>query len=373
MIGHVVLDALFLDPGVSGGPETYMRSLVPALARARPGLRLTVITSRRGAVALRRDGWEQFAAVEALPSDDTERVRKLLSQQWLLPRRARALGADLVHSLSNLAPIRAAPPQIITLFDVIFLHQRSMGLLSRVGIGTVVRRSAPRAQAVITLSEVSRRAILDTLALDKQRVVVIPPGVSDPPDLAADIEEVRARRQLPSGRIVLCVAAKRPHKNQELLLRALPALPADVSVVCAGHDDGYQAALAHLADDLGVGHRLRLLDYLPESELEALWRMAACAALPTRAEGFGLPVLEAMRRGVPVACSDIPVLREVAAQAAQFFDPDDPGDAAAAIMRAIDDLGAGQAGRARAARFSWEHAAEATLAMYERAVAPGTR
>ena len=81
--------------------------------------------------------------------------------------------------------------------------------------------------------------------------------------------------------------------------------------------------------------------------------VAACAAFPTRGEGFGLPVVEAMRRGVPVACSDLPVLREVGEDVPHYFDPDDPAAAAAAIRAAMEDGGAGRRGRERAAAFSW--------------------
>ena len=89
-----MLNALFLDPSASGGPETYMRGLVPALARARPAARLTVVTTRSGAAALRRDGWDEWAGVRELPCEDGQRLRRTWAEQVLLPapRPARPCG-----------------------------------------------------------------------------------------------------------------------------------------------------------------------------------------------------------------------------------------------------------------------------------------
>jgi glycosyltransferase involved in cell wall biosynthesis len=168
---------------------------------------------------------------------------------------------------------------------------------------------------------------------------------------------------------VLCVGAKRPHKNQELLVRAVPSLPEDAVVALVGHPETYDAELRSLAGELGVTERIRFIDFVPDAELEALWRLAACVAFPTLGEGFGLPVLEAMTRGVPVACSDIPVLREVGDDVPFYFDPRDPKSAATAIATAMDGGDRVQAGRERAAGFSWEKAALGTFDAYERAVA----
>jgi glycosyltransferase involved in cell wall biosynthesis len=165
------------------------------------------------------------------------------------------------------------------------------------------------------------------------------------------------------------VAAKRPHKNQELLVRALASLPADVAVVLVGHAEPYENELRRLAAELGVARRVHLLGYVTDSDLEGLWRAAACAAFPTLGEGFGLPVLEAMQRGVPVACSDIPVLREVGGPVPHYFPPHEPEAAARAIQDAWSDAAAAAAGRARAAGFTWEAAARGTWEAYERALA----
>ena len=361
----IAFDALFLDPGVSGGPETVLRGLVPAIAAAAPRLDITVVTSRRGAVALHADGWGDVARVVSLPSDDDRRVRKLVTQQVMLARLARERGFELVHSLSNLGPVRLGVPLVLTVYDVIFLRERTMSALSRLSIGAVVRAAAPRAAAIVTMSQASRTQIAEDLRVDPARVHVVPaPG--RPPGPSADPAALAARLGLTGRRVVLNVGAKRRHKNQALLVEAMARLPGDVALVLAGHDGGEAAALRAAAAGSPASARIVQLDYVPDDELEALYALAACVALPTRAEGYGLPVLEAMARATPVACSDLPVLREIGGAAAVYFDPDDAACAAAAIERAIASDGLAARGREQAARFSWDRAAQRHLDIYAR-------
>jgi glycosyltransferase involved in cell wall biosynthesis len=263
---------------------------------------------------------------------------------------------------------------VVTLHDVIFFRHRNFGAATTFAMRLVAARVARGATVVITISETSRRDIIDVLRIPGERIVVVYQGVGRP--LAGETAsegDVRDRYVLGDGRVVLCVAAKRPHKNQELLVRALPLLPEDVSLVLAGHPEPYDRTLRATAARLGIADRVRFPGYVPDRDLEGLWRLAAAAAFPTLAEGFGLPVLEAMARGVPVACSDIPVLREVGGDAAAYFDPRDEAGAAEAIAGLLSrDGGAARAaaGRERAAAFSWDAAARGTFEAYERAMRP---
>jgi glycosyltransferase involved in cell wall biosynthesis len=367
---HVALNALFLDPGVSGGPETYVRGLVPALARAFPRLRLTVFTTRRGARALRADGWTDFARILHLPVDEGERVRRLLAEQVLVAAAARMHGADLLHSLASIGPVLPLTRAVVTLHDVTFTRIRTFGTATTLAMRLIVTGAARTADVLISGSEAARDDVCTALHIDRKRFVVVPHGAGRAPDVApAPAGPLRERLALDDRRIVLCVGAVRPHKNQGLLVEALPRLPDDVALVLAGvHELGVDE-LRSTAAQLGVADRLRMPGYLPDAEVEALWGMASCLAFPTRGEGFGLPMLEAMRRGVPVACSDLPVLREVGGDAARYFPTHDGAAAAAAIRAAMDDPAAPARGRERAARFTWEAAAHGTHAAYERALA----
>jgi glycosyltransferase involved in cell wall biosynthesis len=368
---HVGLNALFLDPGRSGGSETYVRELVPRLVQARPDTRFTLVCSRRGASALRAEGWGEMLVLEALASDDDERLRKLFAEQVTLPWLTRRRRFDLLHSLANMAPIRVGRPSVMTILDVIYATHATMSWASRVAIWGVVRRAAPRADAVVAISAAARGEILAALpALDPARVSVVRLGGGRRGSEPEAIDTVRARVGLPPGaRLVLCVGALRAHKNQVLLAPALRSLPADVHIVCVGSDTEQGDVVRATARDAGVEDRLHVPGYLGDGEVEALWRAADAAVSPTLAEGFGLPVVEALGRSVPVACSDLPVLREIAGDCAVYFDPHDPQDAARAISSALADPALARCGPGRAAGFSWERAAQETLDVYDRVLA----
>lgn len=365
----VALNAIFLDPGVSGGPETYLRQLVPALAGAYPAVQLIVVTSGKGAASLRDDGWLDFAEIVAAPTDPGRRVRWLFSEQVWLPALARRRHWDVIHSLASTAPAWSPTSSVITLHDVTFLQMQTFSKATTIGLRMSVVPAARRADVLLTGSAAARDEICRRLGLDPNRFMVVPHGAGRPQQIGLSEAEVRARHGLDGRRVVLCVAAKRPHKNQAVLVRAATLLPNDVVIILAGRPELYDGKLRRLAEELGVAGRMRFVDYAPEDELEGLWSVADCGAFPTLGEGFGLPIAEAMARRVPVACSDIPVLREVGGDVPHYFDPHDPRSAADAIAASLADGRRAAAGQARAAAFTWERAAMGTFEAYERAVA----
>jgi glycosyltransferase involved in cell wall biosynthesis len=330
-----------------------------------------VLTTGAGKRSLRTDGFGELAGLRALPAEEYRRLRRQFAEQLLVQVHARRAGADLLHSLASTGPIRTPGLRsVVTLHDVTFMHTPTFGRVTTWGMTQVVRRAALDADALIAVSRAARDEICATLGIDRGRFTVVPHGLERVPRAdPAPEDALRERLGLTGeGRIVLCVAAVRPHKNQELLVRALPELPDDVTLVLAGRHEAYAERLRAVAGELRAGGRLRLTGYLPDADLERLWLLASCAAFPTRAEGFGLPVLEAMARGVPVACSDIAVLREVGGEVPVYFDPADPSAAAAAIRTVLEDGERGRLGVERAAGFSWADAARGTMEAYERAL-----
>ncbi len=369
--GSVLLNALWLDPGVSGGPETYLRGLAPALAEQFPELRLGVATTGRGAASLRAGGWQDFAEVIEFPCEDGERLRRQWAEQVLLPRAARRY--EVLHSLANLAPVWPATRSVVTLHDVTFMVQPTFGRVTTIGMSVIVRAAARRADVLVASTAAARDEICAVLGTDPARFEVVPLAHDRPRAVAPVPEaELRERFGLDGKRVVLCVAAKRPHKNQALLIEAAARLPEDVLVALAGHpEQPYESRLRALAAERGVQERVRFLDYVSDEELAGLWELASCAALPTLGEGFGIPLVEALAHGLPVAASGLPVLREVGGEMPHYFDAHDAVAAAAAIAEALADTETARLGPARAAEFTWAANARGTHAAYERAMAAG--
>ena len=229
---------------------------------------------------------------------------------------------------------------------------------------------------MIAISDAARDDFVTNLGLDASRIDVTPLGVRAPATALPEPEreaELRRRLGLDGGQVVLCVAQKRPYKNLGALIRAASQLDKRPLVVLVGAPTPHEEELRRLAAELGVQEQVRFVGWLSEADLEAIYRLAACFVLPSLIEGFGLPVLEAMARDVPVACSNRTAMAEVAGDAALLFDPDDQQAVTESIRRLLRDRELAsslvQRGRERVRMFTWERTAAASFASYRRAVA----
>jgi glycosyltransferase involved in cell wall biosynthesis len=369
-LGRVGLNLLYLVPGETGGMETYALRLLPELAVARPSLELVAFVNRE-AEALGTDVFGPGVRVVSVPVSGRSRARRVAAEQLLLPRLLRRHGIELLHSLGGTAPARPGRASVLTLHDVIYArypeaHTRLMALGMRVLV-PLATRSADR---IIAVSEATKGEIGRVLDVPPNRVDVVYEG-GRPPRPATPEPELRTRLDLGDAPIVLSVSARRPHKNLRRLLRAFAELSEGPLLALPGYRTPFEGELANEISRLDIGGRVRLLGWVSEADLEGLYGVARCFVFPSLAEGFGLPVLEALERGLPVACSSASSLPEIAGDAARYFDPLDVED----MRRAIADLVADEAlrsrlavvGRARAQLFSWQRAAAETLAVYDRA------
>jgi glycosyltransferase involved in cell wall biosynthesis len=363
----VGLNLMFLVDA-AGGAGRYAEELVPALLDVDATLGLTVFVNRDAPARLARADWADKVDWVRLPTRFSNRTH-LLGQATALPAVAARRRLDVVHSLANGGPpLTVRAKRVVTLLDLIWLHQRdAWGTPAAVRTMAILTRiSARTAHRVITISESARDDIVRSFGLDTLAVDVAPLGVrppASPPLRAAGT----------SRPLVLCVAQKRPYKNLASLVRAVSELPdLGIELVLPGAPTEHEAELRALAERLGVHERVRFLAWVSEEELEDLYAAATCFVLPSLIEGFGLPVLEAMARGVPVACSDRPALPEVAGDAALLFDPADQNAITDAVRRLVGDeelrKELADRGLRRARLFSWRRTAEATIASYRRAV-----
>jgi glycosyltransferase involved in cell wall biosynthesis len=343
-----------------------VRGLVPALLAARDDLRLTLFAAGEASPSLLAEPWAEDATIVRVPVRARSRARRVLAEQTLLPRAAREARVDLLHNTLNTAPAFPGVPQVTTIHDVIYKRFPETAGRLNVGVALLVPLAARRSARVLTVSEAAKGEIVQLLGLDPGRVDVAPngPGIPEPADPLAEAQ-VRARLGLGDAPIVLTVAAKRPHKNLERLLDAFGPLGTEAVLVVPGFETAFEAGLRERA-----GERVRFLGWVDDRTLDGLYRAATCFVLPSLAEGFGLPVLEAMARGTPAACSEIAPLREVAGDAALYFDPLDVASIARTIETCLADRDLrsqlAAAGLERTRLFTWEKAAEATLECYER-------
>jgi glycosyltransferase involved in cell wall biosynthesis len=371
----VGINALFLRPQM-GGIETYVRELVPALLETRPDLRVVVFAAGSGLDLLAAEPWADDVELADHPAAN-RRYARALSEVTLVGRLASRHRLDVLHSVALLGPLLTKARSVVTVGDVTWLREpASVERTTRLVWRTLVPAAVRRAARVITYSEASRREIAEDLPVDPDRIDVIPLGPGKSADGAYAAEsELRQQLGLGMGPIVLAVSALSAHKNVDTLVRALPGVVEahpDAVLVVPGNRTAYGERLETLAQSLGVGRSLALAGWVSDAQLEGLYRAAACFAFPSTREGFGLPVLEAMRRGVPVACSDASAIPEVAGDAAVYFDPSRPFEIASAVNSLLDDRALAERliveGRRRAALFSWQRAASETIASYERAL-----
>ncbi len=363
---HVGLNLVFLVPGETGGMEIYARELARRLA-ARADLRVTAFVSRAAA------GFAE-AETQVLDVDPRNRAEWVRGEQQHLPRAADRAGCDVVHSLASTAPWHGKAARVTTIHDLNYklVPDTHFGLRG-LGMRLLVPAAARRSHRLIAISESTRHDLVAHLKVPAAKIDVVPQGAA-PPGPATPERQLRERLGLGERPVVLSASAKRPHKNVGRLLDALGGIPPERRplLVVPGYPTPYEAELRERAQQAGVAADVVWPAWLDDADLEGLYALAACVAFPSLYEGFGLPVVEAMLRGVPVACSDRSSLPEVAGDAALLFDPEDTGAIRAALERLLGDATLREQlierGRERAARFTWERTADGTAATYARAL-----
>jgi len=372
MTVRILLDATSLPPRRAGVGH-YLLGLIRELARRPSELELHVAAKANDLDELRAEG----SGAVLHPLAVNGRVARLAWEQSLLPRLARRVAADLVHGPHYTVPLWGATRSVVTFHDPTFFTHPELHERSKVAFFTrMARRAARRAARVIAVSDYAARGAVEHAGMEPSRVDVVELGVDHdryaPGPSPAD-EERRAACGVTSP-YFLWVGTIEPRKDLPTLVRAFGSLGPEASghrLVIAGQQ-GWKSGRARDAIARSrASSRILRPGYVSEEQKIALYRGATAFVYPSIAEGFGLPVLEAMACGCPVVTTTGSAPQEVGGEAVELVPPRDPAELTAAMSRMLDpdhreDLR--RKGVERAGHYSWARTAEGTLRTYRRAL-----
>lgn len=357
------VNALYLLPGGVGGTEIYLRGLLAGLADIDPVNRYLIFINRETGADL-APARPNFRVVPQ-PVRAASRPRRILWEQSVLALESVRRGLDVMLNPGFTAPLAAPCPQVTMFHDLQHrLHPEYFRWFDLPFWRFFLFWSAHVSRLLLAPSQATADDVKRYYRLPEGKVRVAQHGV----DLA--FQELAERRR--PEPFLLAVSTLHPHKNLDELLRAFAlfrARHAEFRLVVPGLHGFAAEDLVRLRDSLGLRDAVEFPGWIPRQSLRELFARAWAFLYPSRFEGFGLPVLEALAAGVPTACSAIEPLRSIAGGAALQFDPRSPEAMLAAMFRITEDVDLRRelaaAGPARAAHFSWRFAAQTTLEALE--------
>jgi glycosyltransferase involved in cell wall biosynthesis len=341
---RIGVNALYLIPGGVGGTEIYLRNLLTALGEIDSVNQYVVFTNRETGADLVPPQPNFLNAPQAVNAQF--RPARILWEQLVLPFAARKHRLNVLFNPGFTAPIICGCPMVTVFHDL--QHKRHPEYFRWFDLpfwNFFLWASARRSRGLIAVSAATRDDLERYYGVGAQ---VIHHGVEQ------EFFEV-AKGRAPKD-YLLCVSTSHPHKNLIALLRAFGQAGGMPHLVITG-----VRGFAAREVEAMAGDSVKITGWIPREELYELFRGARGFIYPSTFEGFGMPVLEAMAAGVPVACSDIPPLREIAGSTVHYFDPASENE----IRDALERLAAGtiptEAARERASEFTWEKTARETL------------
>ncbi len=361
----VILEQL-LSP-VPGGTGRYSAALAKSLAETATGG-----AEVQGWVAAHRD-----VSPARLPGVLGPRRltagRRVLARLWERGFGPAPEGCDLVHAPTVLAPPRGRAPLVVTVHDAVpWTHPETLTPHGVQWHRRLIERAARFADIVVVSTHAATAELEHAVPALRGRCEVIPPGVSGNLALPADADERVQSLRLPADGYLLSVATLEPRKGLDVLVQALakPQAP-NLPLLVAGQPGWGGVDLAQACRQAGLSaDRVRVLGYVSDQDLAVLYSKATALVAPSRSEGFGLPVLEAMAAGLPVVASDLPVLVEVGGAALVTAAPGNPDELANALARVVGDpqlrKHLATSGLARASAYSWERSARRLWELYGR-------
>ncbi len=375
---HVGLNAHLLSRQAtyrSAGIHHYIWQLVRHLPAADAHLRLTIFADHQpphlpGA----SDGlhWQ-------LSRWSTEKPwKRILWEQAAQPWVVRRAGVHLLHSMAFVSPLLSPAPTVVTVHDLSFLRfPERFPALKRLYLTAMTRLSCRRARRIIAVSQATADETVRWLGVPPSRIDIAPHGVDHqrfrplPPD---QVTRFRQARGLPE-RLALFVGTLEPRKNLPTLVEAFGRTRARSQgawLVIAGGRGWHYQTLYRRIRELALTESVHLAGFVPNGELALWYNAATMFVYPSIYEGFGMPLLEAMACGTPVISSNVSAMPQVVGEAGLLVAPDDIEGLAEAMDHLFDDADLradlGRRGQARAAAYTWDATAQATVASYRRAL-----
>ena len=354
-----------------GGNESYAVNLIEALAAIDSANQYTIYITTNEARERFNNRWPNFKVRSTLPHTPLIRIPLTLSAEL------RKNPVDVLH-VQFTAPPFCPCPVVVSIHDLSFEHlPQTFNRRSRTQLKLTVRHSARRAARILSLSEHTRRDIIETYNIAPQRVTAIPLAAPDHFGPIMDNRELQRVRHNYGidGDYILSVGSIQPRKNLARLVRAYASLRESGSadklpkLVLVGKCAWLYDETLRALDETNIKDAVVLTGYVPETDLPALYSGALCFVYPSYFEGFGLPPLEAMKCGAAVIVGNRTSLPEVVGDAALAVDPFDVEAIAGALKKVVNDSALrtilSVKGQERAREFNWRETARKTLAVYE--------
>jgi glycosyltransferase involved in cell wall biosynthesis len=371
---RVGCNLLWLVPGAVGGSETAIVSLLREIGDHQPEDVEVSLYVLDAFAATYPDLVDRFPTRTVPLTGRLKPLRVAAENTWLVSQ-ARRDALDLVHHPHGVLPLMGHSPGILTIHDLQpFDMPANFHPVKRAYMQRSIPRSVHKARLVMTPSEFVRRGVIDRFHVAPDRVRAVAWGVEGP-SAAVTVGEAQARYGLPR-RWFVNNAVTWPHKNHDMLIRAFATVAAqehDVMLVLTGGEAQAEQQIRAQINRGGLRGRVRRTGRIRRDDMLAIVRGAVALTFPSRYEGFGLPVLEAMSLGTPVLAGDAASLPEVVDHAGKLLDPDDANAWSEAMLELLHDGDERErltaAGLQRASAFSWATTARDTLVAYRDAVA----
>lgn len=367
--GLVGFEATALELRNRSGVGQYTAQLLEALVKRGGDWRYVLLTSRPLTCAIPEG--VLVPAGRKFPS-------RSLWIQFVLPRIVTQLRPRLCHFTNSLAPLSLSCPFVVTVYDMsLFLFPRLQPRKSLLLVRSILPTVARKAAAVITASSSAKEDIVRVLRVPAERVRVVyaaAAGEFRVIQSAGELNRVR-RKYMLEDPFVLAVSTLEPRKNLSRLVKAFEGLRCHgrkERLILAGQLGWRYQPLLRQIEESGLKEAVRLLGYVPSSDLPAIYNLARAVAFPSIYEGFGLPIVEAMACGTPVLTSNLSSMAELGAGAALLVNPFSEEEIRDGLLRVLTEEALREelrsAGLDRAANFSWKRAAEETAEVYQSVV-----